>query len=48
VRMAGFEADVKAMPMGLHTVISQGGGTNCQYFRLSLLFLLLISVHYPS
>ncbi|MBW4055847.1 MAG: NHLP bacteriocin export ABC transporter permease/ATPase subunit [Proteobacteria bacterium] len=27
VRMAGFEEDIKAMPMGLHTVISQGGGT---------------------
>lgn len=27
VCMAGFDADVKAMPMGLHTVISQGGGT---------------------
>jgi NHLM bacteriocin system ABC transporter ATP-binding protein len=26
-RMAGFDADVKAMPMGMHTVISEGGGT---------------------
>lgn len=24
-RMAGFDADVKAMPMGMHTVISEGG-----------------------
>jgi NHLM bacteriocin system ABC transporter ATP-binding protein len=24
-RMAGFEADIKAMPMGMHTVISEGG-----------------------
>ncbi len=26
-RMAGFDADVKAMPMGMHTVVSEGGGT---------------------
>jgi ATP-binding cassette subfamily C protein len=26
-RLAGFEDDVKAMPMGLHTIISEGGGT---------------------
>ncbi|MCC6318082.1 MAG: NHLP bacteriocin export ABC transporter permease/ATPase subunit [Gemmatimonadaceae bacterium] len=26
-RMAGFDDDVKAMPMGMHTVISEGGGT---------------------
>ncbi|HET6765176.1 MAG TPA: NHLP bacteriocin export ABC transporter permease/ATPase subunit, partial [Longimicrobiaceae bacterium] len=26
-RLAGFDADVKAMPMGMHTVISEGGGT---------------------
>jgi len=26
-RMAGLEDDIKAMPMGMHTVISQGGGT---------------------
>jgi ATP-binding cassette subfamily C protein len=25
--MAGIEADIKNMPMGLHTVISEGGGT---------------------
>lgn len=25
--MAGFEADVRAMPMGMHTVVSEGGGT---------------------
>lgn len=24
-RMAGFDADIKAMPMGMHTVISEGG-----------------------
>jgi NHLM bacteriocin system ABC transporter ATP-binding protein len=24
-RMAGFEADIKAMPMGMHTMISEGG-----------------------
>lgn len=27
VRMAGMEADLRAMPMGLHTVVSEGGGT---------------------
>lgn len=26
-RMAGFEEDIKAMPMGMHTVISEGAGT---------------------
>jgi ATP-binding cassette subfamily C protein len=26
-RMAGFEDDIKQMPMGMHTVISEGGGT---------------------
>lgn len=26
-RMAGLEDDIKAMPMGMHTVISEGGGT---------------------
>ncbi len=26
-RMAGLEDDIKAMPMGMHTVISDGGGT---------------------
>jgi len=26
-RMAGLEEDIKAMPMGLHTVISEGAGT---------------------
>jgi ABC-type bacteriocin/lantibiotic exporter with double-glycine peptidase domain len=25
--MAGFEDDIKQMPMGMHTVISEGGGT---------------------
>lgn len=25
-RMAGFEADLRAMPMGMHTVVSEGGG----------------------
>jgi ATP-binding cassette subfamily C protein len=25
--MAGFDEDVKAMPMGMHTVISEGGGS---------------------
>lgn len=25
-RMAGFEADIKAMPMGMHTIVSEGGG----------------------
>ncbi|NEQ28357.1 MAG: ATP-binding cassette domain-containing protein, partial [Microcoleus sp. SIO2G3] len=24
-KMAGFDADIKAMPMGMHTVISEGG-----------------------
>jgi ATP-binding cassette subfamily C protein len=26
-RMAGLDADIKAMPMGMHTVVSEGGGT---------------------
>ena len=26
-RLAGFEEDVKAMPMGMHTVVSEGGST---------------------
>ena len=26
-RMAGFAEDVEAMPMGMHTVVSEGGGT---------------------
>lgn len=25
-RMAGFDADIESMPMGMHTVISEGGG----------------------
>jgi ATP-binding cassette subfamily C protein len=25
--MAGFSDDVRAMPMGMHTVVSEGGGT---------------------
>jgi ABC-type bacteriocin/lantibiotic exporter with double-glycine peptidase domain len=25
--MAGLDADIKAMPMGMHTVLSDGGGT---------------------
>lgn len=25
-RMAGFEGDIKAMPMGMHTIVSEGGG----------------------
>ena len=26
-RLAGFEDDIKAMPMGMHTVVSEGGST---------------------
>jgi ATP-binding cassette subfamily C protein len=26
-RMAGFDDDIKAMPMGMHTVIAEGAGT---------------------
>jgi ABC-type bacteriocin/lantibiotic exporter with double-glycine peptidase domain len=26
-RMAGFDEDIKSMPMGMHTVVSEGGGT---------------------
>jgi ATP-binding cassette subfamily C protein len=26
-RMAGLDADIKAMPMGMHTVVAEGGGT---------------------
>ena len=25
--MAGFDGDIRAMPMGMHTMISEGGGT---------------------
>jgi len=27
VRMAGLEEDIRAMPMGMHTVVAEGGGT---------------------
>src|SRR5262249_3844606 len=26
-RMAGFDEDIRQMPMGMHTVVSEGGGT---------------------
>ena len=29
-RMAGLEEDVEAMPMGMHTVLQQGGGRRCR------------------
>ena len=45
-RMAGFDADVKAMPMGMHTVISDGGGTLSGGQRQRLLIARAI-VHRP-
>ncbi|HKG95651.1 MAG TPA: NHLP bacteriocin export ABC transporter permease/ATPase subunit, partial [Gemmatimonadaceae bacterium] len=45
-RMAGFDEDVKAMPMGMHTVISDGGGTLSGGQRQRLLIARAI-VHRP-
>ena len=45
-RMAGFEDDIRAMPMGMHTVISEGGGTLSGGQRQRLLIARAI-VHRP-
>jgi ATP-binding cassette subfamily C protein len=45
-RMAGLEDDLKAMPMGLHTVISEGGGTLSGGQRQRLLIARAL-VHRP-
>jgi NHLM bacteriocin system ABC transporter ATP-binding protein len=45
-RMAGFDADIRAMPMGMHTVISEGGGTLSGGQRQRLLIARAI-VHRP-
>lgn len=46
IRMAGLEDDIKQMPMGLHTVISAGGGTLSGGQRQRLLIARAI-VHKP-
>jgi NHLM bacteriocin system ABC transporter ATP-binding protein len=45
-RMAGLDDDIKAMPMGMHTVISEGGGTLSGGQRQRLLIARAI-VHRP-
>jgi ATP-binding cassette subfamily C protein len=45
-RMAGFADDIKSMPMGMHTVISEGGGTLSGGQRQRLLIARAI-VHRP-
>ena len=45
-RMAGFDGDVKLMPMGMHTVINEGGGTLSGGQRQRLLIARAI-VHRP-
>jgi NHLM bacteriocin system ABC transporter ATP-binding protein len=45
-RMAGIEEDIRAMPMGMHTVISEGGGTLSGGQRQRLLIARAI-VHRP-
>jgi ATP-binding cassette subfamily C protein len=45
-RMAGLDDDLKAMPMGLHTVISEGGGTLSGGQRQRLLIARAL-VHRP-
>jgi ABC-type bacteriocin/lantibiotic exporter with double-glycine peptidase domain len=45
-RMAGFEDDIKAMPMGMHTVVSEGGGTLSGGQRQRLLIARAL-VHRP-
>jgi NHLM bacteriocin system ABC transporter ATP-binding protein len=45
-RMAGFEDDVRNMPMGMHTVVSEGGGTLSGGQRQRLMIARAI-VHRP-
>jgi ATP-binding cassette subfamily C protein len=45
-RMAGLAADIEAMPMGMHTVVSEGGGTLSGGQRQRLLIARAI-VHRP-
>jgi ATP-binding cassette subfamily C protein len=45
-RMAGLDADIRAMPMGMHTVVSEGGGTLSGGQRQRLLIARAI-VHRP-
>ncbi|MCC7054307.1 MAG: NHLP bacteriocin export ABC transporter permease/ATPase subunit [Gemmatimonadaceae bacterium] len=45
-RMAGFDDDIKSMPMGMHTVVSEGGGTLSGGQRQRLLIARAI-VHRP-
>jgi NHLM bacteriocin system ABC transporter ATP-binding protein len=45
-RMAGLEEDIKSMPMGMHTVISEGGGTLSGGQRQRLLIARAV-VHRP-
>jgi NHLM bacteriocin system ABC transporter ATP-binding protein len=45
-RMAGLEADLRAMPMGVHTVVSEGGGTLSGGQRQRLLIARAL-VHRP-
>jgi len=45
-RMSGLESDLKAMPMGMHTVVSDGGGTLSGGQRQRLLIARAI-VHKP-
>jgi len=46
IRMAGLEEDIRDMPMGLHTVVSEGGGTLSGGQRQRLLIARAI-VHRP-
>jgi NHLM bacteriocin system ABC transporter ATP-binding protein len=45
-RMAGFDDDIRSMPMGMHTVVSEGGGTLSGGQRQRLLIARAI-VHRP-
>jgi len=45
-RMVGLDADIKAMPMGMHTVLTEGGGTLSGGQRQRLLIAAAI-VHKP-